>query len=65
MHAMTTGAGPDSTPAGRPYAAELAAEREGWYQVERLIRSRAIVDPDSLADASVAIDEVGGAATAA
>lgn len=39
MHAMTTGAGPDSTPAGRPYAAELAAEREGWYQVERLIRS--------------------------
>ena len=33
--------------------------------IERLIRSRAIVDPDSLADASVAIDEVGGAATAA
>lgn len=39
MRAMTTGAGPDSLPTGRPYAAELAAEREGWYEVERLIRS--------------------------
>jgi hypothetical protein len=36
---MTTGAGLHSQPTGRPYAAELAAEREGWYEVERLIRS--------------------------
>lgn len=27
------------TPTHRPYAAELDAEREGWYEVERLVRS--------------------------
>lgn len=39
MRAMTTGTGPGGTPTRQPYAAELAAEREGWYEVERLIRS--------------------------
>lgn len=39
MNAMTTGSPSDSTPAGRPYATELDAERVGWYEVERLIRS--------------------------
>ena len=39
MHVMTSGPSPDHTPAARPYAAELAAERDGWYDVERLIRS--------------------------
>jgi hypothetical protein len=29
----------DATPNARPYAAELDAERAGWYEVERLIRS--------------------------
>ena len=39
-----------------------------WHALtenERLIRSRAVVDPDSLADASVAIDELGGIAAPA
>lgn len=39
MRRMTTGTGHEGAPAARPFAAELAAEREGWYAIEGLVRS--------------------------
>jgi hypothetical protein len=39
MHRMSASRDTADLPADRPYAAELAAEREGWYEVERLVRS--------------------------
>lgn len=39
MRRMATGTGEDDAPAPRPFAAELDAERVGWYQLERLVRS--------------------------
>ncbi len=37
MRDMTTDAQP--SPPVQPFAAELAAERAGWYEIERLVRS--------------------------
>jgi len=37
MRDMTTD--PQPSPPAQPYAAELAAERAGWYEIERLVRS--------------------------
>jgi hypothetical protein len=39
MRTMTRGTGQGGGSTGGPYAAELAAEREGWYRTERLVRS--------------------------
>ncbi len=44
MRIMTTAPDPDLAPSPPPYAAELAAEREGWYEVEALIRSLTSVE---------------------
>ena len=51
--------------AGRVVAGMNANVWDVAKPIERLIRSRAVVDSDTLADPSVAIDDLAGSAAAA